>query len=139
MMGISLTSPLRLSIPTHIRFRKSRYTLGEGNNITSLLSFQVCKQKLDTASYKNPSQIPLPYQITMLGNFHYSPGMCPVNRPVFYDLTWLTLITNHVFLRGEKRNQKKRWGRNKSGEWSYTDIYSPFYFVMWATKDEQVP
>lgn len=131
MMGISLTSPLRLSIPAHISFRKSRDTLGEGNNTTSLLSFQVCKQKLDTVNYKSPSQIPLPYQITMLGNFHYSPGMCPVNKPAFYDLTWLTLTANHVFLLGEKgTRKKKRWGRN---EWwvILSNIYLPFYFVMW--------
>ena len=45
MMGISSTSPLRLSIPAHISFRKSRDTLGEGNNITSLLSFSGLQTK----------------------------------------------------------------------------------------------
>lgn len=108
--GFPLLVP-RLSSPTHRHFRKSSETLDEENNITSLLSFQVCKQKLDTANYISLSQIPLPYQITMLGNFHYSPGMCPVNKLLPNYLTWPTLTDKHVILLGKKRKEreKKEW------------------------------
>ena len=123
MMGISSPGLLRLSLPAHLSFRKSRDTLDEGNNITSLFSFQVSKQKLDTANYLSLSQIPLPYQITMLGNFHYSSGVCFVNKLLPNYLTWFTLTANHVSLLGKKKREKR--GRNESGEWSYVIYIYP--------------
>lgn len=60
IMGISSPRPI-LSLPNYKSFRKPRDTLDRENNITSLLSFLVGKQRLDTANCLSLSQIPLPY------------------------------------------------------------------------------
>ena len=58
--GFPLLDPI-LNLPNYRSFRKPRDTRDRENNITSLLSFQVGKQRLDTANCVSLSQIPFPY------------------------------------------------------------------------------